>query len=409
MRTDALIAGEALPRSTVEPQSLSLAERQQSAIVRAELCAEDLFLGPPEPADQAPISALRRLHAEGFYTAPLPAHLGGLGLGSESGGHRALLRVLASFGGADLALGRLYEGHVNALLLIVAFGSPEQQRQAALDAQQGKLFGVWNTGEATPMRLVDQGGCLELRGAKTFATGAAIVERPIVTVERSGWQMTLPRMETPLVANAVRIDRSSWQPLGMASSESFSLSFDGARIATEDLIGAPGDFYRDPLFRGGAIRFAAVQTGALNRLARLFADWLREKKRQDDPYQLTRLAEIELLSQQAVLWIQRASDIAEACMSPTADEASTRQMIRCGNLTRLAVERSATAVLTHVIAGVGAHGLLRPARFERIIRDLTMYLRQPSPDAALADVGRSSLSGAVSPLWSDLATSRTGF
>ena len=41
--------------------------------------------------------------------------------------------------------------------------------------------------------------------------------------------------------------------------------------------------------------------------------------------------------------------------------------------------------------GWGAHGLLQPHRFERVVRDLTMYLRQPAPDQTLAAVGRASI------------------
>ncbi len=74
-------------------------------------------------------------------------------------------------------------------------------------------------------------------------------------------------------------------------------------------------------------------------------------------------------------------------------------MIRCGDMTRLAVERAATAIMSHVITGVGARGLLQPARFERILRDLTMYLRQPSPDTTLADVGRSALANRLLHYW----------
>ncbi len=43
-----------------------------------------------------------------------------------------------------------------------------------------------------------------------------------------------------------------------------------------------------------------------------------------------------------------------------------------------------------VTEGVGAHGLLQPFRFERVLRDLTMYLRQPAPDYVVATVGRFS-------------------
>ncbi len=359
---------------------------------RAEQLAEELFHRGAAAGPGAPIAALEHLAANDFLTAPLPAALGGAGLGTDPGGHLPLLRTLAAFGGADLALGRLYEGHVNALILISAFGSEPQRRQAALDAAEGRLFGVWNTGESTPMYLETDAGQLRLRGAKTFATGAAFVQRPIVTAEFHGWQMILPRMEDPAVAGKVRLMRDAWQPLGMESSESYTIDFNGAAIAEGDLIGAPGDFYRDPLFRGGAIRFAAVQAGAVLRLARLFAEWIKTRGRQTDPYQIARLAELDLLAQGAVLWVERAAQTAEACMPPApVDAAGVQRMVRCGNMTRLAVERAATAALGLVVPGVGAHGLLRPARFERIVRDLTMYLRQPNPDGTLADFGRESL------------------
>ena len=78
--------------------------------------------------------------------------------------------------------------------------------------------------------------------------------------------MTLPRMDSPALA-AVRIDRDFWHPLGMESSGSFAVNFGAALLTDDDLIGAPGDLYRDPLFYGGAIRFAAVQAGAIPPLA----------------------------------------------------------------------------------------------------------------------------------------------
>jgi hypothetical protein len=40
---------------------------------------------------------------------------------------------------------------------------------------------------------------------------------------------------------------------------------------------------------------------------------------------------------------------------------------------------------------VGARGLLRPHPVERIVRDLTLYLRQPAPDAALTNAGAYTL------------------
>ena len=377
----------------------ALAVRRHAAAESAEWFGDLLASRPNQGATEAPLDDLRELGALGLLTAPLPEAHGGLGLGTEAGGHAPLLRVLAGLGAGDLALGRLYEGHVNALILIAAFGSPAQLRRAAQDAADGLLFGVWNTGVPELMSIAGVEGSLSLVGCKSFATGAAFVRRPIVTAERGGWQMTLPRMESPEVASALAIDRSSWAPLGMESSESYTIDFTGARLASDNLIGAPGDFYRDPLFRGGAVRFAAVQAGAIVRLYRLFAAWLDDRNRGGDPYQIARLGEVALAAQEAILWLERAAAISEDCMTPYADESCRDRMIECANMTRLAIERLATATMPRIVAGVGAHGLLRPARFERILRDLTMYLRQPNPDGTLADAGRAALRHRDVSLW----------
>src|ERR1700760_5049090 len=56
-----------------------------------------------------------------------------------------LLRVLAAIGRGNLSVGRIYEGHVNALLLIQKFGTAQQQQNCAAAVTRGDLFGVWNT------------------------------------------------------------------------------------------------------------------------------------------------------------------------------------------------------------------------------------------------------------------------
>ena len=110
--------------------------------------------------------ALRELHRLELLTAALPAASGGAGLGTEPGGHLALLQILSALGGGDLSLARLYEGHTNALILVTMFGDAEQLMQAARDAHEGMLFGVWNTGHPEVMRLEERGGGWMLIGGK---------------------------------------------------------------------------------------------------------------------------------------------------------------------------------------------------------------------------------------------------
>ena len=365
-----------------------------SGLLAATRSFADRVAARPNAGDvSAPLEDLKEMQELGLFTAPLPTTCGGLGLGTEPASYLPFLRVLAAIGGGDLVLGRLYEGHCNALILIAAYGTPAQLSAAAEDAHNGMLFGVWNTGGREVLRLSAQDGAYRFQGGKQFASGAAFVKRPIVTAEldQAGWQMTLPRMESASVARAVAVDRSFWRPLGMEGSESFALDFSGATIPPDSLIGKPGDFYRNPLFLGGAVRFAAVHAGAILRLHRMFAEWLERGQRGNDPYQIARLGEVTLGAQEAVLWIERAAAVAEECMSTTADKLVRERMVECAHMTRTAIERIGTAMMPRIVAGVGAHGLLQPSRFERILRDLTMYLRQPAPDQTLADIGRAAL------------------
>ena len=389
---------ESEPRGNAEEERGMLMER-----VRA--LAEELAHRPNLGLQAAPKREIERFAEIGLLTAPLPVAEGGLGLGTEPGTQMTLMRVLAAVGGADLALGRLYEGHVNGVILVVRYGTAEQVSRLAADVHAGMLSGVWNTGRPELLRLIPEGNGFRYEGAKTFATGAAFVRRPIVTAEipGRGWQMTVPHMETL----GHSIDRSFWHPLGMESSESFGVDFTGGMVRQVDLIGEPGDFYRDPLFRGGAVRFAAVQAGAILRLHAMFTEWLDETRRGEDPYQVARLGEVAIAAQEAAMWVERAAAVAEEGFFQSGPIYVWR-MIECANMMRTAMERLGTMVMQKVTAGVGAHGLLQPARFERVIRDLTMYLRQPAPDQTLAAVGRASLEklhkrleGAASGFWSD--------
>ncbi|MDP9024238.1 MAG: hypothetical protein M3N13_02535 [Candidatus Eremiobacteraeota bacterium] len=57
----------------------------------------------------------------------------------------------------------------------------------------------------------------------------------------------------------------------------------------------------------------------------------------------------------------------------------------------MAVENAALGLADATERAVGARGLLEPHPFARSLRDLRMYLRQPSPDAALARVARAGV------------------
>ena len=223
-----------------------------------------------------------------------------------------------------------------------------------------------------------------LTGAKTFTTGTDFVTRPIVNGADSdgGWQMCI----VPLDEIAVKIDASWWNPIGMRATRSFKMDFTGAEIERRNLIGTPGNYYEQPWFSGGAIRFAAVQFGAAEAIFDETRKYLQMLKRLDDPYQKMRLGEMAILIETGNLWLRSAAQKLDDFMqNPSAENCES--FLAYVNMMRTAIEKICVKTMNSCQKSVGARGLNKPFHFERIIRDLTIYLRQPAPDAALADAG----------------------
>lgn len=317
-----------------------------------------------------PEAEVASLHEKGLLMAPFPRELGGTGLSGL-----ALCDVLRQIGSGNLSLGRLLEGHVNAVGLVLAYGRCEQVLRIADETRAGKLSGVWNTDDgANPLRLsTEDDGRLRLEGRKILASGAGHVERPIVTA----WDEDNRRlMVAPHLRSGERADLSGWTPLGMRASATGAVDFSGIDVEAIDIVGRDGDYERQPGFSGGAWRFAAVHLGGIERLFALLVEHLRRTGRGGDPHQSARLGHAAIAVETARLWVERAAMLAE--------EASASDLIVAYvNLARLAVERAGLDLMELVHRSVGLQAFMRPHPIERISRDLATYLRQPGPDRAL--------------------------
>ncbi len=351
-----------------------------------------------QPTDTFPQAALDLLRRSGFWGAGLAAQAG-----SPSLDARALLELLRAVGRASLPLGRLFEGHVNALALVSAYGNAEQVRRAERDVNSGHLYGVWNTEGQDGVRLLHlpdplqpegtESARLTLQGAKTFASGGLHVTRPLLPVEGPGGrQLALLRTEDP--GSMVREQENSWQPLGMAATLSVKLDFSGSVLRPGDLIGAPGDYYRQPMFSAGALRFCAVQLGGADTLLAETARYLHTLGRSGDEVQQLRFAPVWLGLQAASLALAEGERLERAC---GAGQVTQERLLVQVDAVRLATEDACLALLEACERAVGARGLLEPWPFSRLIRDLRMYLRQPAPDAARLRLGRWVLEHANGP------------
>jgi alkylation response protein AidB-like acyl-CoA dehydrogenase len=363
-------SGEVIPlldeRASSRRRLLQARAREvgEKAFVRADHYDED---------GAFPTADLGGLHESGLLRAVLPIECGGAGLSGLS-----LSEILRSIGSGNLPLGRLFEGHVNALELVLRCGSRDQIELVAEEVQTGKLFGVWNTDDSNGLRLIDGQGCYWLEGRKILASGAGHIERPLVTAtdENGRRLMVLPKLRA-----SDRADLSSWRAQGMRASATGAVDFTGVEIQPIEIVGRDGDYERQPWFSAGAWRFAAVHLGGMERLFDLLRRHLQETNRGQDPHQAARLGGAAMPIETARLWVAQAATITEAPLASRPPE----QLVAYVNLARLAVEAAALDLMQLVQRSVGLQAFLRPNPIERISRDPATYLRQPGPDRALTD------------------------
>jgi alkylation response protein AidB-like acyl-CoA dehydrogenase len=336
-----------------------------------------------------PSAEVMGLHKAGLLMAALPREFGGAALGGLG-----LCDVFRQIGSGSLPVGRLFEGHVNALGLVMRYGRREQVALVAREAHEGKMFGVWNTDDQKGLRLIGERGRYRLEGRKILASGAGHIERPIVTASDGDGRrlIVMPRLRL-----GERADLSHWTAHGMRASATGAVDFSGLPIDPIEIVGGDGDYERQPAFSGGAWRFAAVHLGGMERLFDLLRAHLRSTGRGNDPHQAARLGQAAVAVETGRLWVESAATVAE----PPAAANETDRIVAYVNLARLAVERAGLDLMELVHRSVGLQGFIRPNPIERISRDLATYLRQPGPDRALTSAAAWVLEAeaSASDLW----------
>ncbi len=329
-----------------------------------------------------PAQEFRWLAESGLLAAALRPDLGGPGLGSLPGTTPDLMHLLRHIGRGSLPVGRLYEGHVNALLLMQRYGAASQQERWAADARdEHRLFSVWSTQGQDGVHLLPLGhGRYQLQGAKTFASGSEHIARPLITAETpdGGWQMVIVPTEQTLPAAP---DASFWRPLGMRATVSGRMDFSGLEVGPGDLLGEPGDYFRQPGFSGGGIRFMAVQIGGAQALLEATREFARAQGRTADSFVRERVGRMAALVESGAHWLRRAGELMDC---PDMD---AQAQVEYSHMARAMVEEVCLEVIRLADRTAGARGLLRPYPFERLHRDLTLYLRQGGADAALVEAG----------------------
>ena len=331
------------------------------------------------------------LHAAGLLRAPLSAGTGGVGLCWQAGSVADGVDVLRLLGRANLAVARLFEGHVNAVKLVMLLGAPRVQARIARAVRAGALMGVWGADGARPVHLRPDGIRFRLEGAKRFTSGLGLVSLAVLSVTDADGAVQL--VVAP-AHDAGRADPTTWQVSGMRATASGDFDASGLMLGPDALLGGPGDYHREPHFLGGVWRYAAAQLGGLEALVEALRTDLAARGRLSDPHQAARFARSAMACETARLWVRKAALTVEA---PDADPDTATRAV----LARLIVERAASETMTEVGRALGAAAHFTDHPVERLRRDLGFYLCQAAPDQALhaAAVALAARADPVGDFW----------
>ena len=332
----------------------------------------------------------------------MPHRWDGLGLGPLCGDTLMLWLTTTELARADLSLARCWEGHANALVLIDALGTPEQKaRWFDAVVRQGHIWVAWSGEPQTPGRAqrgrfgttvtrVDGGWMLD--GTKVFATSATGARWAILLVNTAGpggarhsqaSPDTLIMLACDLSDPSVSTDPSWWDPVGMRATVSHLVRFDHTFIPEDNLIGAPGDYLRHNWQTAFVPHYAASFLGAAEAAHDHAVDYVMGQGKATDPYVQQRVGAMAVNIETSLLWLRHVADLWDAQRRPEAEQAGARA--------RHMVEHLALQTVDHCIRACGARVLLRPSPVERILRDLTFYVRHDNDDHILATIGRSVL------------------
>lgn len=316
-----------------------------------------------------PVESLKLLRDAGLLRTFAPIDAGGETFPDRHRQYSCMMSVLRIIGRADLSLGRLYEGHVNALLLFDWFATPGQRSMLGRKLTAGALYGVWATEPPPGVRLVatDEGWMLD--GAKSFATGAGGLAHAIVTAQSVDGQRQLV---VAGAGNPARADLSQWRVRGMRATGSGRYDLSGMAVSQDELLGTAGNYDREPDFTTGAWRFTAVQLGGVEALLTETRDAMSPAAR-EDPLQRAKFADAVAATRTAYLWVR------ECAARAAARDADGPAFAR---MTRGVVERAALDVMELAARLIGTRSAIDGQRIDKIIRDLSLYLRQGGPDHA---------------------------
>jgi alkylation response protein AidB-like acyl-CoA dehydrogenase len=294
------------------------------------------------------------------------------------------LELVRQVARADGSLGRIFDGHLNAVERLAVQGPAElRERELAAVLARRLRAGVWGgdpgPGEGPPATVHETSGGEVLRGVKTFCSGAGGLHRALVLARQRGGGPPLAVWVDLTDEDRVHVDTSWYRSYGLRASVSHRVAFHDAPVIAR--FGAPGSLAEQPWFSRDALRTAASWAGMADTAV---YSALEELARRPERGQLEALAAGRILAAQRTidLWIEKAAHTMDA----SSDElpiVSLQARVGISDACRLLLDEAARAC--------GSRPFARADALDRARRDLEVFLLQHRLDPLLARSGKAAL------------------
>jgi alkylation response protein AidB-like acyl-CoA dehydrogenase len=182
---------------------------------------------------------------------------------------------------------------------------------------------------------------------------------------------------------SISIDTSWWDPVGMRATASHLVRFENTFVSRDCLIGKPGSYLLEQWQTAFVPHYAASFLGAAEAAYDYAVKYVKHQNKVSDPYIQHRIGSMGVNVDTAHLWLHHVAGLWDRGHREAAALAGVR--------VRHLVEHLAEESVHHCIRACGARSLVRPSPVERILRDLTFYLRHDNDDHVLATIGREVL------------------
>jgi len=328
-----------------------------------------------DEAERFDRSIFARMGELGLTAAPFAESVGGAGFS-----YLGWTLAMEELGAADMASAVSLSVHVLTQFPIVTWGRPEQQARWLPPMLAGDALGAFALTEPTAgsdasairlraVRTTSEEGAdaYRLDGTKIWITNAPEADHYLVfaTLDASagakGITAFLVRAGTP----GFRFGAHE-RKMGIRSTPTAELVFDGALIPAEDRLGAEGDGYRIALssLAEGRISIAAACVGLARSALDSAAAFLLERRAFGGP----------LADQQGLRFMlaEMARDVAAArALTHQAASAKDRgePLAEASSLAKWTASDTAMRVTTDAVQLFGASGYSRETGMERLMRD----------------------------------------